>query len=60
MIRVFDSHGTDSKLRKYDNSPCVVKRALTEEEVDISDVGRMYRIQFSDGRVADAFEDELR
>lgn len=60
MIRVFDSHGTDSTLRKYDNSPCVVKRALTAEEADISDVGKMYRIQFSDGRVADAFEDELK
>lgn len=60
MIRVFDSHGTNSTLRKYDNSPCVVKRALTAEEADISEVGRMYRIQFSDGRVADAFEDELK
>lgn len=56
---IFNTHGTDSEWQKRDGEKCQIVRCLTEKEVDIFDVGIMYRIRFSDGVEADAFEDEL-
>lgn len=50
---------TDSELRKYNGTDVEVIRPLTEDEVDIFDVGNMYKVRFSDGYERDAFEDEL-
>ena len=50
---------TDSELRKYNGTEVEVIRPLTEDEADISDVGNMYKVRFSDGYERDAFEDEL-
>ena len=59
---IFDTAGSDSDLKKYDGKVCVVLRPLTKEEADIEleEIGPMYRIVFEDGREADAFEEELR
>lgn len=59
MMKIFDSHGTDSELMKYDGCLCEVERELTSDECDIEDVGMMYHIKFMDGYETDAFEDEL-
>ena len=58
-FRFFNSHGLDSKLKKYDNCLCEVTRELTEEEADIGEVGKMYHVKFADGYETDVFEDEL-
>lgn len=50
---------TDSELRKYNGTEVEVIRPLTEDEVDVFDVGNMYKVRFSDGYERDAFEDEL-
>ena len=57
----FDTKGTDSKWKAWDGCTCTVIRALTEEEVDIADVGSMWRIRFEDDKhtETDAFDDEL-
>lgn len=36
-----------------------ILRCLTDDEIDIGEVGPMYRIRFSDGLETDVFEDEL-
>lgn len=59
MLKVFNSHGADSQLKKYDNCICDVQRELTKEEADIKDIGKMYHVRFPDGYETDAFEDEL-
>lgn len=59
MTYKFDSFGGYTELSSRDGSTCVVVRPLTEDEVDIDDVGRMYRVRFSDGYETDAFADEL-
>ena len=57
MKMVFNSTQSDLILR---NGQTVdVLRPLTTQECDISDVGNMYKIRFSDGFITDAFEDEL-
>ena len=56
---IFDTHGGCEELNDRSGSPALVLRALTEKEVDIPDVGPMYKIKFSDGYERDAFEDEL-
>lgn len=50
---------TDSELKKYNGTKVTVLRSLTNEECDIEDVGRMYKIRFDNGVEHDAFEDEL-
>lgn len=59
MTKIFNSHGADSELRKYDGCSCKVIKELTKDEADIDDVGKMYTIRFKDGYETDAFEDEL-
>lgn len=57
---VFDTHNADSTLNKRSGEVVTVVRPLTKYEADIDDVGKMYKIKFSDGTMADAFEDELK
>lgn len=56
MKKVFNT--TQSDLRKYNGEIVEVGDELTDEERD-PEVGRMWRITFSDGSWTDAFEDEL-
>jgi hypothetical protein len=50
---------TQSNLLKYNGQDFKVLRQLDETEADISDVGNMFEIQFNDGFITDAFEDEI-
>lgn len=59
MKLIFDTHGGDSELNCRSGQTVTVLRALTEDEADIADVGKMYRIRFEDGYETDAFADEL-
>lgn len=59
MKFLFDSHGGDSELNVRTGQKVMVLRALTEQEADIEDVGKMFRIRFEDGFETDAFADEL-
>lgn len=56
---IFDTHGGDSKLNDRSGQQVEVIRELTEEEADIFDVGKMFKIRFEDGFETDAFADEL-
>ncbi len=58
-VCVFNTHGGDSTWNERSGETCMVLRSLTPDEADMFDVGPMYRIVFSDGQLADAFEDEL-
>jgi len=57
---IFNTHGQDSELNCRSGQKATVLRPLTDEEVDIEDVGNMYKIKFEDGYERDAFEDELK
>lgn len=59
MKFIFDTHGGDSELNSRTGQKVVVLRELTEQEADIADVGKMFRIRFEDGYETDAFADEL-
>lgn len=64
MLNVFDdvlfnTHGKDSQLKKYDGRYGTIVRELSEKECDIEDVGRMYEVRFANGETVHAFEDEL-
>ena len=50
---------TDTELKKYNGTRVEIIRPLTEKEVDIEDVGNMYKVKFYDGYERDTFEDEL-
>lgn len=56
---IFDSHGADSELNSRSGELVKIIRPLTKDEVDIDDVGPMFKVRFSDGFEADVFEDEL-
>lgn len=43
----------------HSGQTATIVRQLTENEVDVPEVGWMYRIRFADGVEVDAFEDEL-
>lgn len=58
-MKIFDTRGRDRELKVRDGQECVVVRALTEQEADLSETGPMYRVRFCDGFEADAFEDEI-
>ena len=49
----------DSELKDRSCNIVEVIRQLTNDECDIIDVGYMYKIEFEDGFITDAFEDEL-
>lgn len=50
---------TDSELTQYNGTVVEVIRPLTQDECDIDDVGKMYKVKFHDGYIRDAFQDEL-
>lgn len=58
-ICTFDTHGGDSTYNNRSGKNIRIVRKLSENEVDIFDVGTMYEVEFSDGIKIDAFEDEL-
>ena len=51
----------DTSLNHLNGEKCTIERILTEDEVDIEDVGFMYELSFDSCSfaVAIAFEDEL-
>lgn len=55
---IFDTHGADSDLNERSGQQVEIIRQLTKDEVD-DEIGKMFKIRFSDGFEADAFEDEL-
>lgn len=59
MKFIFDSHGGDNELNARTGQSVIVLRELTEQEADIADVGKMFRIRFEDRFETDAFADEL-
>lgn len=56
---IFDTHGHDTTWNERSGQMVTVLRPLTEEDADLELVGPMYRIQFGDGTITDAFENEL-
>ena len=50
---------TDLELMHYNGTVVEVIRPLTQDECDIDDVGKMYKVKFHDGYIRDAFQDEL-
>ena len=59
MYAIFDTHGHDSTLNHRSGEKVKIIRPLTEKEADLQEVGPMYKIQFIDGFITDAFIDEL-
>lgn len=55
----FDSHGQDSELNDRTGQEVTILKELTEDECDIAEVGKMYRVRFYDGFQTDVFIDEL-
>lgn len=58
--RTYEFYTTDSELRRFNGTRVKVLRELTEEECDISEVGRMYKAEFVVDGDFDVFEDELK
>lgn len=56
---LFNTHGQDSQLKKYDGCYGTIVRVLSEKECDIEDVGRMYEVCLANNETVHAFEDEL-
>lgn len=63
MIKaIFNYSGSEDmfpELFSRSGQEVTILRALTQEEADINDIGPMYKIQFKDGVVHEAFQDEL-
>ena len=59
MNRFYIFQTTQSDLLHLNGNRCVILRSLREDEADQADVGVMYKVQFDDDTVIDAFEDEL-
>lgn len=60
--KVFRSSASDKGEPGYperSGQKVKVLRPLTSEEIDIEEVGPMFRIRFADNVVTDAFADEL-
>lgn len=49
----------DADLRDHSQQEAMVLSCLSADEVDEAEVGRMFRVRFTDGLERDAFEDEL-
>jgi len=58
-MRSYVFQTTQSDYLKYNGTHVDIIRPLNEQEADIADVGRMYKVRFCDGFIGDAFEDEL-
>lgn len=52
-------HTRDNAYTNRNGQSCTILRALTDTEANLTEVGPMYKVQFADGFIADAFEDEL-
>ena len=50
---------TQSDLKQHNGKTFTVIRELTEQEADLHEVGKMYKIKLSTGEEIDAFEDEI-
>lgn len=59
MKAIFDNHGADTTLDGRSGQVVTILRELTKDEADINDVGKMYKVKFSDGYITYAFDDEL-
>lgn len=59
MAYIYDSYGCDLKLNDRSGEEVTVIRELTDTEVDMDNIGLMYQVMFSDGLIADVYEDEL-
>ena len=59
MNRYYIFQTAQSDLLHLNGKRCVILRALRDDEADQADVGVMYKVQFDDDTVIDAFEDEL-
>ncbi len=59
MNKFYIFQTTQSDLLHLNGKRCVILRALRDDEADQADVGVMYKVQFDDDTVIDAFEDEL-
>lgn len=59
MNKFYIFQTTQSDLLHLNGKRCVILRSLREDEADQADVGVMYKVQFDDDTVIDAFEDEL-
>lgn len=49
----------DCRGRRLVEGECEVLRPLTADELDLKEVGEMFRIRQADGEEVDAFADEL-
>lgn len=58
-VCIFDSHGADSQMNNLTGQAVTVIRKLTEDEVDVAEVGPMYLVQLESGKTADVFEGEI-
>lgn len=60
MIKTATFKTVDTEYRQYDGQTVNVIKEVDHDSFDYEEVGPMYEIQFSDNRVAHAFEDELK
>lgn len=59
-ICIFNTHGQDSDLKKYDGMQCQVVKRIDETEYDFEEVGTMWSISMiCDDYKTEAFTDEL-
>jgi len=56
---MFTSTDSDAKRNGKVNVEVEIVRPLTDQEADLDEVGKMYKIRFADGHIEDAFVDEL-
>jgi hypothetical protein len=60
MYKCFESpESCDAELWCHTNQLVIIIRELSNKEIDRRDIGRMYRVKFSDGFEYDVFEEEL-
>lgn len=52
---------TDSSLTRYNGQTVKIKRQMTKEldDIDETDLPKMYKVITDDGSIIEAFEDEL-
>lgn len=57
MKKVFNTSQSD--LKEYDGMEVEIIRPLTSDEADLDDVGNMYEVKLHNGKIIEAFEEEL-
>ena len=55
----FNTHGGDSELNHRSGERIFVIEQIDPSTYDFEDIGPMYRVEFEDGTVISAFEDEI-